>query len=280
MPHLPVGLLPQALDAAQAIGSEQYRAEALIGLVPHLPVGLLPQALAAAQDIEDEGNRADALTGLAPHLPELSKGQACQQALAAAQNIRDEWHRARALIGLVPHLPELSKGQACQQALAAAQDIRDEKYRAEALIGLAPHLPVDLLPQALATAQAIGAGLARHLQPETLAEADDMRAGCFRAEALTALRHTWQDYHRLIFTISGARHCTSLLTAPDGTCYRTSRGSFPSSLHWVDHPPSRTFFMRSKRSASGGHEPFKEGFHGMRPPCPRFRHGDVNAQRD
>ena len=56
------------------------------------------------------------------------------------------------------------------------------------------------------------------------------------------------------------------------------RRSFPSSLHWVDHLPSRTFFMRSKRSAGGGHEPFKERFHGMRPPCPRFRHGDVYAQ--
>ena len=34
--------MPQALAAAQAIGAEWHRAEALTGLAPHLPVDLQP----------------------------------------------------------------------------------------------------------------------------------------------------------------------------------------------------------------------------------------------
>ena len=65
-------------------------------------------------------------------------------------------YRAGALIGLVPHLPV----DLLPQALAAAQAIGDEGNGTEALTGLAPHLPEpskgQACQQALAAAQNIG----------------------------------------------------------------------------------------------------------------------------
>ncbi len=43
---------------ARGIGSENYRAEALIGLAPHLPESLLPEALEVARGIGNENSRA------------------------------------------------------------------------------------------------------------------------------------------------------------------------------------------------------------------------------
>ena len=52
-----------------------YQAYALVGLAPHLPE-VLPEALDAARAIGDEDHRANALVGLAPHLPEVCYTQA------------------------------------------------------------------------------------------------------------------------------------------------------------------------------------------------------------
>ncbi|HEY6787680.1 MAG TPA: hypothetical protein VI365_10245, partial [Trebonia sp.] len=52
-PYLPASLLVQALAAAIAITSDDYRAVALTGLAPHLPADLLARALDSAPRYQD-----------------------------------------------------------------------------------------------------------------------------------------------------------------------------------------------------------------------------------
>ncbi|MEM7647532.1 MAG: hypothetical protein AAF283_00005, partial [Cyanobacteria bacterium P01_A01_bin.70] len=64
----------QALDAAQAIQSEDYRRDALMAIAPQLSEAtpeLLKQALDAAQAIQSEDYRRDALMAIAPQLSEV-----------------------------------------------------------------------------------------------------------------------------------------------------------------------------------------------------------------
>jgi hypothetical protein len=125
------------LEAAQAIGSESSRAEALAALAPQLegePKAIaLAQALQAAQAIGNEYARADVLAALVPQL----EGALLVQALQATQAIRDESSRARALAALVPQL----EGALLAQALQAAQAIRNEYARATALAAFLSIIP-------------------------------------------------------------------------------------------------------------------------------------------
>lgn len=98
-------VLAHALAAAQAIGEEEERAEALTGLAPHLSGELLVQALAAVQAIDDEEYRAKALSGLIPHL----SGGLLNQALAATQAIGAGGDRARSLTALAPQLSSITQ---------------------------------------------------------------------------------------------------------------------------------------------------------------------------
>ena len=192
--------LQQALAAAQAIGDERYRAQALAALAPQLTgeahQQALAQALAASQAIADAGTRANALAALAPQLIGEARQQALAQALAANQAVGDEGRLAEALAALASQLT----GELLAQALAASQAIDDEQYRADTLAALAPQLTGDLLAQALAVAWAIGdegnraqalAALAPQLTGELLAQAlaasqaiDDEQ---YRADTLAAL---------------------------------------------------------------------------------------------
>ncbi len=197
-PHLPEGLLSQALDAAQGIRDEWPRTRVLAALAPHLPEELLPQALDAARSIRVEEYRAHVLSALGPRLPKALLAQA----LDAARSIEDKGYRAYALSALAPHLSE----RLLAQVLDAVQSIRDGQYRAEALAALSPHLPKRLLAQALEAARslpergalALGsprgralAALAPYLPPELLAEALDavrsIEDEWRRAETLSAL---------------------------------------------------------------------------------------------
>ena len=176
-PYLPPTLLPEALEIARGIGSENYRARVLTGLAPHLPESLLPEALEIAGGIGNESSRAEVLTGLAPHLPEV-----LPEALEIARAIGTEYYRASALRGLAPYLPEVLpealefvsandyqsslaerftrlaphfSENVLPEALEFARAIEDEDDRAWALRGLAPHLPESLLPRALEIARGI-----------------------------------------------------------------------------------------------------------------------------
>jgi hypothetical protein len=207
-PHLPPGLLAQALKAAEAIANEGYRAQALAALAPHLPPDLLSQALKAAEAVSDEEVRAEELVILLPHLPPDLLAQALKtaeairaeryrakvlaalapslspdlltQALRAVEAIRDEWCRAWAMRVLALQLPPDQQQAILAQALKTAEAIQDEWERWQALAAFAPHLPPDLLAQALKMAEVISdegdqaqvlTALAPHLPPDLLTQA-------------------------------------------------------------------------------------------------------------
>ncbi|WP_446382250.1 NB-ARC domain-containing protein [Coleofasciculus sp. E2-BRE-01] len=151
-PHLPETLLPEALEAAQAIQDERYLAQVLGDIAPHLPETLLPEALEAARAIQEEHYRAQVLGNIAPHLPETL----LSQALEAARAIHSEGDRAIALGNIAPHLPETL----LSQSLEAARAIHSEGDRAIALGKIALHLP-DILPEALEAARAINSDYLR-----------------------------------------------------------------------------------------------------------------------
>jgi len=133
-PYLTPDLLRQALKAAQAIGDEWARSDALVGLLPRLAeLGRPGEALEAVWAIRPETTRSRTLAGLAPYLtPDL-----LGQALKAVQAIRPEGEQAWALAGLLPRLAELG----CPgEALEAARAIGDEEARSNALARLAPRL--------------------------------------------------------------------------------------------------------------------------------------------
>jgi hypothetical protein len=174
----------RALEVAQAIGDEYWRATALAALAPHLPAEQQPavyaDALAAARTIADENWRSEALAALAPHLPAEQQPAVYADALAAARAIRSDRNRARALAALAPHLPAEQQPAVYADALAAARTIRDADDQVAALAALAPHLPPHLLADALAAARAIRsdrnraralAALAPHLPPHLFAKA-------------------------------------------------------------------------------------------------------------
>ncbi len=170
----------QALTYARQMPDPKQRAEALANLAPHLPPGLLPDALDAARQLLDPKQRAEALTALTPHLPDSDRGAALSKALHAARSIDHPYLRARALADLAPLLPP----NLLPDALEAARQIPDDPYgsRAHALANLAPHLPQHLLPDALETARSLPndflgsrahafANLAPHLPPDLLPDA-------------------------------------------------------------------------------------------------------------
>ncbi|NEO69397.1 NB-ARC domain-containing protein [Moorena sp. SIO3H5] len=200
--YLPPSLLPEALDCAKGLSSEEYQALALEGLASDFQE-VLPQALDCARRISDQKDRAKALQSLGRNFREV-----LPEALEATRGISDQKDRADALIALAPHLPETLLPQALDctrrisnekdrakalqslgrnfrevlpEALEATRGISNQKDRADALIALAPHLP-DVLPEALNAAIGISdkrysvqalIDLAPHLPQVWLAQALD-----------------------------------------------------------------------------------------------------------
>jgi hypothetical protein len=237
----------RALEVAQAIGDEYWRATALAALAPHLPAEQQPavyaDALAAARTIDSEYRRSEALAALAPHLPAEQQPAVYADALAAARAIRSDRNRARALAALAPHLPAEQQPAVYADALAAARTIRDADDQVAALAALAPHLPPHLFADALAAARAIRsdrnraralAALAPHLPAEqqpavyadalaaarTIRDADDLVA------ALAALAphlppHLLADALAAARTIRDADDLVAALAALAPTCPRT-----------------------------------------------------------
>jgi hypothetical protein len=173
--HLPATMLPEALACARDIEDEQYRAEALAGLLPHLrgkareevmaealalarrvephasqgiltslashlPTGRLSDALAAARQIDEPHARAAALSGLAPHLVRRDKARATAEALAAARSVDTPYARATALIGVAQQLEEPARSAAVSEAMAAIDEVDDASTEVDLLASLAPQL--------------------------------------------------------------------------------------------------------------------------------------------
>ena len=131
VPYLPE-VLPEALDAARAIGDESKRAIALEGLVPYLPE-VLPEALDAARAIGNELYRSRALEELALHLPEV-----LPEALDAARAIGDEYYRAIALQWWVKSLTPSSVNYPLWQKTLHTLASLTRPYFLKALPHLAP----------------------------------------------------------------------------------------------------------------------------------------------
>ncbi len=149
-PHLPEGLLHEALTAVRDIEEAGQRAKTLAGLAPYLSEALLREALTTVYVIQDSENQVRALNELAsPRLAELGYPR---EALAAAQEVEDSELRAQVLAGLVPYLSE----ELLHEALAAAWEVEDERGRARVLAKLSHRLAELGHPQkALALAQEI-----------------------------------------------------------------------------------------------------------------------------
>jgi len=207
---LKLQVLQVSFQAAQAIQSESYRAQALTALADKLPE-ILPKAFEAALVIQDEYARAKVLITLSDKLPEaLPKAL---EAVLALQNKSDDLTIDDLLeLGSSPNQkPSVLYAEALTilarkltpelllKALAAALAIQNEYSRAQVLTALATKLTSELLPKALAAAQAIQDEYSRaqvltaladklpEALPKALAAAQAIQDEYSRAQALTTL---------------------------------------------------------------------------------------------
>ena len=129
-PHLPQSLLPQALDAARAIGDDTgvignglYRSSALMGLVPQLPQNLLPEALEVAKTIENKDDRAKVLKMLMEKLtPSSVDFPLWQQILDCLASLtRPDF--LEALPQLAPLIIKFGGIEALRKTVAAVDDV-------------------------------------------------------------------------------------------------------------------------------------------------------------
>ncbi|MDJ0704776.1 MAG: SAV_2336 N-terminal domain-related protein, partial [Leptolyngbyaceae cyanobacterium MO_188.B28] len=146
IPHLPGTLLPKALEIVRTIQNTYSRFQGLTAVSALLPE-VLPEALQTAQAIESEEHRAAGLITLIDKTP----SEFLPQALDITQTTQDEKFRAEVLRALVNKLPP----ELLPQALDITQTIQDGVSRAATLKVLADTLPIELLPQAQKIAQAI-----------------------------------------------------------------------------------------------------------------------------
>jgi hypothetical protein len=136
-PHLPLSLLPQALEIAQTVRDAEERTRMLAALAPLRPATLLSRVLDEVDTLEDETLRVDTVCGLAPHLP----AGMVPQALETVHTIGDEQYRAAALVRLAPYLSPAQQAAAYAEALGSARAASDEQAMVHTLLELAPNAP-------------------------------------------------------------------------------------------------------------------------------------------
>ena len=141
--------LERALDLAQEIEEDEYRAMALAGLAPYCSQDLHDRVLSLMGLIREERDRAQALTALIPHLAEPFLRDALQE----TRNMHDGLSQVRLLTELVTYLPNQLKTEVTQEVLELVRDIDDREYRVEVLVKLAPFVPEERLHQVLQEVQ-------------------------------------------------------------------------------------------------------------------------------
>jgi hypothetical protein len=165
---------------------------------------VLPEALELAQVSAHQYAqyyRAQALAALAPYLPESEKAKVLDEALGLVRALKGalecESERARALMGVL----ESHSCELLPEALALAQAVEDQYFRylrAEALAALAPCLPQPVKGEVLDEALR----LARALKNALTSESDEVKE---LARMVLFIPHPW-DYRtvapRLVFTDS------------------------------------------------------------------------------
>jgi hypothetical protein len=133
-------VLSEAVATALGMAVKALRVTAVSKLAPHLPAGLLRQALAGLQKVRDEAQRAAILTALAASLEDQrERSQLLTAATHVARHIFWPEQRARALAGLADHLSGRDRDAVLADALAAVRQTGDS-LRAEALSAVATRL--------------------------------------------------------------------------------------------------------------------------------------------
>jgi CHAT domain-containing protein len=126
-PQVTEEFLSEALIAANEIGIEQYRYEALIALAPQVTEGHLPKALATALDIKDEEYRISSLSAL---VSEAAKNYPTSKVLL------DEWQTIlhhlsgnqrfsllRAIQAMIPIIFAVGNKEAIQETCQTIQQV-------------------------------------------------------------------------------------------------------------------------------------------------------------
>ncbi|MEM7067082.1 MAG: NB-ARC domain-containing protein, partial [Cyanobacteria bacterium P01_B01_bin.77] len=132
----------QGLAHVRQIQKSNQQVESFIALVPHLPPGLMREAVAVVYTIEPDMARANALRVLAPHLSDLEM----DEALAVVCTIKDESIRTNTLVEIARHMPEL---MICKAWTTLDTTIQSESARTSMLRGLAPYMPEYLMSELL-----------------------------------------------------------------------------------------------------------------------------------
>ena len=162
--------LPKVLNAIHTMEYEIYRAEVLVNLVDSLTLDILPEAIKIADSLERRDYRSEVLVALATRFPKVFP-----YAIEASQATEYEVYRTKPLLALVPKLPPAL----LLKAIEASYTIRDKIYRAEVLATLADKFP-EVLPQALEATYTIPdekelakilAALANKLTPDLVPQA-------------------------------------------------------------------------------------------------------------
>jgi len=136
-PHLPVAVLADALDVAQAIRDPDPRARAMSGLAPYLPEPLLRSVLSRVGP--DSRGVAFTLAPLAGYLPD----PLLREAFTRAADIDDDFERAGVLAVLAPHLAEPLTSEALafvRRVIARPADYEHQDAQ-DALARLVLYLP-------------------------------------------------------------------------------------------------------------------------------------------
>ena len=107
LPHLPEGLLGEALEKIESVPESKARARLLACASDRLPEHLVDRARQVAQAIAVPGARAEALAAVARRFTtEVERADALEEALKVFMTVGDEEARARVLAALAARLPE------------------------------------------------------------------------------------------------------------------------------------------------------------------------------
>lgn len=152
-PHLPVGLLPAALDLARGIERPDARAAAVAAVAAHLPTRLEAADLAAELDrldqIADPAAASRARYALVTYLDGPARAHAVEALLADARAERDPLRRTEMMTLILPVLDAAQRPTVAAQAWATARSMPACPYRLRTLTALAAHQPTARLAELL-----------------------------------------------------------------------------------------------------------------------------------
>jgi hypothetical protein len=127
----------KSLNAFRQITDEQWRGRALTLLAPHLPGGMLGDALELASALTDEVTRAETWIRLARYLPE----PLLQALLGRARSIVDPYWRTRTVACVALQLPQPLRSEIGWELLVQLDDVSGDHRRADLVIASVPLIP-------------------------------------------------------------------------------------------------------------------------------------------